>query len=319
MLLLFSIAFHRFPRYTFDDFLVVFFLLSLMVVVKGLERSGVVTLFAAKLSKWGGWATILATAILSAFVTNDIALIVMITITLSMDIDKKDKELLVILETIAANGFSSLTPFGNPQNIFIYIHYKLSPLDIPLAVWSLPVFVLVVSMVLSKGIKAKENDAFSLKKRGFVHLAAFATVLLCVLKILPFYVAGIVLIGYIFFDAKSFKVDYPLLLAFVFFFGLTDLIAKTVNISLEGWRLFISSSIFSQFISNVPAALSFADFTGDWKALLWGVNVGGFGFILASMANLIAFRMYRFSLKRFHFYSFVMFFAGVVVYLIFGR
>ena len=92
---------------------------------------------------------------------------------------------------------------------------------------------------------------------------------------------------------------------------------------MHSHHVFLLSSLLSQVISNVPAALLVADFTDKWKPLLWGVSVGGFGSLLGSMANLIAYRLYQKNregkdrvrfLIRFHVVSYGMFFIGWLIY-----
>jgi len=121
------------------------------------------------------------------------------------------------------------------------------------------------------------------------------------------------------------KVDYFLLGTFFCFFGFTDNLSSYLKVGeLSGAKLFWISSLLSQIMSNVPTALLLSDFTSDWKSLLWGVSVGGFGTLIASMANLIAYRLYvrevkepdrRFLLK-FHLYSFGFFLVGFFLYFV---
>jgi len=120
-----------------------------------------------------------------------------------------------------------------------------------------------------------------------------ALVLLVVVRILPFAAVVPPILYALIFDRKALGVDYPLLATFLFFFGFADNIKALVSPMIEhSGHVFLFSALTSQAMSNVPATLLFGKFTADWKALLWGVNVGGFGSLFGSLANLIAYRVY---------------------------
>jgi Na+/H+ antiporter NhaD/arsenite permease-like protein len=95
------------------------------------------------------------------------------------------------------------------------------------------------------------------------------------------------------FDRKVLIIDYSLLIVFIFFFGLADNIRFVLNAAINSSEhVFLFSALISQLISNVPAALLFSKYTIQWKALLWGVSVGGFGSLFGSLANLIAYKIF---------------------------
>lgn len=314
------IIFHKFPSYDISDFKTVYFLFLLFASTKSLEMKGSFERLAHLLSRKAGGYVLLMTALLSALVTNDVALTVVIPLTLSLNLPKAEEEKMVILEAILANGFSSLTPFGNPQNIFIHVHYSLSPLDIPLSIWPLPLTTLLLALLMCRvrvgDVRLPENG-----RGGLVDILMFSIVALAIADVIPDVFSIAPLVYYTLFERKALKsVDYPLLVAFLAFFGTTDVVSRSIgSFEISGFPLFATSVGLSQFLSNVPTALILADFTSDWKSLLWGVSVGGFGSLVASMANLIAYRLGNFSIKRFTLYNLLFLLLGVALFLaIFG-
>lgn len=322
-----SIAFRRIPRYSLSDFKVLYTLFVFLVTVKGLERSGLFRSLSLRISRgrFIPQKLMIMTAILSMTVTNDVALFIMIPLTAALDIENRD--LMIIAEALVTNASSFLTPFGNPQNMFIYYHYNLSPASFLKAVYAMSLITTLIVFPLSFFVKMKKPVIFKrsepFKGSSITYAVFFVIFTLAVFKILPLWVGLITLIYTTVFDRKSLKIDYFLLATFFSFFGLTDNLISIINITLKSSKeVFLISALSSQVISNVPAALLFADFTKDWKALLLGVNIGGFGTLFGSMANLIAYRIYvksrgpgRFLLK-FHIYSLSMFFFGIFLYFL---
>ncbi len=128
------------------------------------------------------------------------------------------------------------------------------------------------------------------------------------------------------FDKKSLKIDFYLLLTFFFFFGLTDNLIHFTKISISSsTKLFFYSLITSQFLSNVPSTLFFSDFTENWKALLWGVNAGGIGTLINSLANLITYKFYakkypqkeKSFLVKFHILNFLFLGGAILLFFVF--
>jgi len=229
-------------------------------------------------------------------VTNDIALIVIVPLTLFLNINRKD--VLVILEALAANAGSALTPIGNPQNLYIYWFYDLHPINFIITIAPFSLAFLVVLVVLSFLIKTKSNmqsvsGTVIVNKTAYIYALLLIIVILTVLHALPLSVGLTVIAFALFFDRKTLRVDYALLLSFFFFFGLADnmkmLMVSEIN---HSGHIFLFSALVSQIMSNVPATLLFAKFTINWEALLWGTNTGGFGSLFGSLANLIAYKIY---------------------------
>jgi len=331
-LVLTSFYLERIPRYSVQDFEVLYILFVLFVIIEGLEKSGFFSKVSSGLEKGRNIPAklVFATMALAMFVTNDVALLVVVPMTLKLNIKKKDW--IVVLEALAANAGSALTPFGNPQNLFIYWFYHLHPGEFVRAIAPFTAVFFVILILLAGAVKAenRERTQYREKTAGsfYLYLSLLVVFVLAVLRLLPIWV-GVGVVAYAFlWDRKSLKVDYALLATFFCFFGLTDNLKTVFMSTLENSKyVFIFSALVSQFMSNVPSTLLFADFTTNWKALLWGVNVGGFGSLLGSLANIIAYRLYANStgygrgdsrrfLVKFHALSYCAFAIGIALYYV---
>ncbi len=291
-----SIYLGRIPHYDKGDIRVLTIIFLFLVVLKGLENTHFLNRIALALSKgrYVHFKIVFLVAILSMFFTNDISLLIIVPITLAMEIPHKD--LIVIFEAIAANAGSSLLPSGNPQNMFIYWFYNISLKQFvseifPFTLISLGILFFI--MLFMKPAKVHVEQAQDIDKSYIAYLILLAIMLGVVLKLIPIYFSALVAIYVILFDRKALLVDYFLLGIFFMFFGFTDNLQHLIKISsgtIHG--VFLFSAVLSQLISNVPAALLLADFTHKWQQLLWGVSVGGYGNLIGSLANLIAYRIY---------------------------
>ncbi len=287
------------PRFSPKELQVVLILAALFVSVKGLEQSGWIRQISLRFEqgKHVPLKLVLATFFFSMIVTNDVALIVFVPLTLSINMNKKGN--LVILEALAANAGSALTPFGNPQNLYIYWFYNV-PIEsfvsaiAPFCFLFLVLLIFAAFFMKSSAIPSPARVlSTDEKNRAIVYLFLLFILILTVLHILPIIAGCAVFIYAVLFDRKSLKIDFSLLLTFIFFFGITDNLQYMLPASIQhSSHIFLLSSITSQFISNVPATLLIAQYTKNWHALLWGVNAGGFGSLLGSFANLIAYKLY---------------------------
>jgi len=273
-------------------------LLALFMVVKGWEGSSFLDYLAATLERGGQAALrlVIATFLLSMFVTNDAALVVMVPLALALDIRRQD--LLVILLALAANAGSALTPVGNPQNLFIYWYYGIAPGRFMAAIAPFTVVFLVLlslATLLVPAVRpaAVRRDRIKVDRTAYAYGILLVVVLLAVLRVLPAWSALMVVPYGLLFDRRSLRIDFALLLTLALFFGLADNL-KSLFMSEMGRQehVFLFSALASQVMSNVPAALIFSRFTDQWQALLWGVSVGGFGSLFGSVANLIAYKLY---------------------------
>ena len=291
-----SIYLKKIPDYTPSDFRILTIISLFLIVLKGLENSNFLYRLASLLSK-GKYVSVklvLFVAFLSMFITNDIALLVVVPMTIIIDIEHKD--VIVILEALAANACSALLPSGNPQNMFIYWHYNLNLLEFVKEIYPFTLismlFILLFSIFFSS-LYTKQMHLKNIKTNYKVYLLLLALILGILLKIFPIYI-GVFIVAYaLFFDRDSFKIDYLLIGMFFMFFGFTDNMKNIVHISINSANsIFLASAFLSQVISNVPASLMLSDFTNNWRELLWGVSTGGYGNLIGSLANLIAYRIY---------------------------
>jgi len=240
-------------------------------------------------------------------ITNDVALITFVPLTIvvfSLCNEQKSILLTVVLQTVAANVGSSLTPVGNPQNLFIYSFYGMPLKDFFLTMFplvSMGALLLVALLFLipsqSEGFYVQIQEVPPLDaKKLLKYLLLFLLSLGAVFDLVPWFIA--VALVMLFSEKEVLKrVDYSLLLTFVGFFifvgnlGEIEQVKKTLQGLLKG-REFLTSLLASQMISNVPATLLLSQFTENGRQLLLGVNAGGCGTLIASMASVISFKCY---------------------------
>lgn len=326
--------------FSYIDFRVLALLFSLMAVVRGFSSIGVFTRLGTLLLTHVHSLRMLSALFIflcfffSMLITNDVALITFVPFTilvLSMAEQKKFLIPVIVLETIAANLGSMLTPLGNPQNLYLYTISGLSigafvrimlPYSFVSAILLL-IFILFLpkdtvstttaantanstntvtvsntSNVICEAVKARKNPRILFTS----YLILFLLCLLTVLHILPYQIMFLlVLTGFLLLDYRVLKdVDYFLLLTFLCFF---IFIGNMKQISLVHElisKLLVHHEVLmgigaSQIISNVPAAILLSGFTDDYSALLIGVNLGGLGTLIASLASLISFKFYTHS------------------------
>ena len=322
---------------SYIDFRVLALLFCLMAVVRGFSSIGVFTRLGTMLLTHVHSLRMLSALFIflcfffSMLITNDVALITFVPFTilvLSMAEQKKFLIPVIVLETIAANLGSMLTPLSNPQNLYLYTISGLSigafvrimlPYSFVSAILLL-IFILFLpkdtvstttaantanstntvtvsntSNVICEAVKARKNPRILFTS----YLILFLLCLLTVLHILPYQIMFLlVLTGFLLLDYRVLKdVDYFLLLTFLCFF---IFIGNMKQISLVHElisKLLVHHEVLmgigaSQIISNVPAAILLSGFTDDYSALLIGVNLGGLGTLIASLASLISFKFY---------------------------
>ena len=313
---------------SYIDFRVLALLFCLMAVVRGFSSIGVFTRLGTMLLTHVHSLRMLSALFIflcfffSMLITNDVALITFVPFTilvLSMAEQKKFLIPVIVLETIAANLGSMLTPLGNPQNLYLYTISGLSigafvrimlPYSFVSAILLL-IFILflpkdTVSTVTTTNTATTSNitcESVKICKNPRIlfafYLILFLLCLLTVLHILPYQILFfLVLTGFLLLDYRVLKdVDYFLLLTFLCFF---IFIGNMKQISLVHElisKLLVHHEVLmgigaSQIISNVPAAILLSGFTDDYSALLIGVNLGGLGTLIASLASLISFKFY---------------------------
>lgn len=303
------------------DFRTLAILFCLMSVMAGLQKSGVFQCVAQALlvRVRKAWQLVLILVLLCFFssmlVTNDVALITFVPFTLvvlgMVGPEIKNQLLIpvVVLQTIAANLGSMLTPIGNPQNLYLYGKAGLSLgafvlLMLPYAAVALVVIV-VWGLAQSRACHGPVQVFFSEKAKIFgssVHLAVyavlFALALLTVARVVPYGVTLVATIAALLVMDRSIfgRVDYSLLLTFVGFFifigniGRLSAFSQMLQQVVSGHEV-LAGVAASQVISNVPAALLLSGFTENLSALIIGVNLGGLGTLIASMASLISYKL----------------------------
>ena len=253
-------------------------------------------------------ALVYITFIGSMLIANDTALLTFLPLgTYVMRSTGKNKYMAFtfIMQNIAANLGGMLTPFGNPQNLYLYTKFQIPTLEF-MGIMAAP-FALAITLITLCCIIFVKPEPFELQDekvslpvgRSIVYLALFLLAVAIVFRGIPYWIGLIVIpIVLIFMDRKALKmVDYPLLFTFVFFFIFSGNMARIdVVRNLFSWLLNKNTLLFSvlscQVISNVPSAILLSQFTNNYTQLLLGVNIGGVGTLIASLASLITFREY---------------------------
>lgn len=295
---------------------VLLLLFSLMAVVQGFFRCNLFQALAARLLAGEKPLRLICLLLVllpfffSMLVTNDVALIALVPFSfLALRLLGEERLMLRIcaLQTVAANLGSMATPVGNPQNLFLYARYALSAgaffrVALPFSLLSL---LLVGAGALFSAGPQKARVRFETPARiaspwrlcGYVCL--FALSLLSVFRAVHQAVpAAAALLFLLLFDRPLLRrIDYGLLATFVCFFVFSGNLGRieAVRALLSGLlqnNALLTAVLASQFISNVPAAILLSGFTADWPALLAGVNIGGLGTPIASLASLISLRLY---------------------------
>ncbi len=254
-------------------------------------------------------ALVYITFIGSMLIANDMALLTFLPLgfmVLDQTGNRRQMAFTFIMQNIAANLGGMLTPFGNPQNLYLYSKFEIPTGEFMLTM--LPPFVIAVALitlaclVFVKPEKLKLTDDDNIKLpplRTSVYLVLFALSIVIVFRIIPYWIGLIVITLALFLLDRSAlgKVDYALLFTFVSFFifagnmGRIELVRDIFSGLLDKSTLIVSA-LSCQVISNVPSSILLSQFTDNWRELLVGVNIGGAGTLIASLASLITFREY---------------------------
>lgn len=297
------------------DWRVISLLFCLMAVVAGLQDCGVFAVLAQRLLagekrlRFVTLVLVLLPFFTSMLVTNDVALITFVPFSiLVLGLIGRMERLayVVVLQTIAANLGSMATPVGNPQNLYLYATYELTPGQfftavLPLVLASLAGLTAAAVWGRPESIRVAFPQPVRVRRPGRLGLMCllFVLCLLCVCRLLPYpALVAVVLSALVIFGRDLFRrLDYALLLTFVCFFlfagnvGANPAVREVLTAVLAR-NTALASGIASQVISNVPAAVLLSGFTADWRGLLIGVNVGGLGTPIASLASLISLKAY---------------------------
>ena len=290
-------------------------LFSVLAVVCALRNIKFFTVLARKIVQCFGTvrmtllALIYITFIGSMLIANDMALLTFLPLgffVLDSTGMRKYMAVTFIMQNIAANLGGMVTPFGNPQNLFLYSKFNIPTWDF-VKVMAPPFAVAIVLITViclffpNEKMKLCDNEKTALPLwRTVVYLLLFALSIIIVFRVIPYYIGfAVILVSMLFLDRDALKkVDYPLLLTFTCFFvfsgnmGRIDAVRNFFSSFLEIDTL-LFSSLSCQVISNVPSAILLSQFTDNWQSLLVGVNIGGAGTLIASLASLITFREYQ--------------------------
>ncbi|HNX15641.1 MAG TPA: SLC13 family permease [Oscillospiraceae bacterium] len=243
----------------------------------------------------------------SMLITNDTALLTFLPLaytTLKRTGKEKYTAFTFIMQNMAANLGGMITPFGSPQNLFLYSKYaipngKFFSIMLPPFLLSLVLITICCVFIKPDPISIGGEPEKTDRKKAVIYGILFAFSVALVFRAVPYYIGLPVVIAALFFlDRKALAaVDYPLLMTFAAIFVFSGNLSRieTVKVffsSLLGKNTLICAALSSQVISNVPAAILLSNFTTDYAGLLVGVNVGGVGTIIASLASLITLREY---------------------------
>ena len=253
-------------------------------------------------------ALVYITFIGSMIIANDMALITFLPLGYYVITSTGNHRYLAftfIMQNIAANLGGMLTPFGNPQNLYLYSKFEIPNMEFmgimapPFIISVLLITLCCIVFVKPEPLCLSDEKIVLDPKRTILYLALFALSIVIVFRGIPYWIGLIIIPSVLLIvDRKALKmVDYGLLFTFVFFFIFAGNMARIEAVrELFSTLLEKSTLLFSvvscQFISNVPSAILLSQFTNNYSDLLVGVNIGGVGTLIASLASLITFREY---------------------------
>lgn len=314
LILAIGTSFIAIPRLGYIDFKVLFSLFNLMLMVKAFEELKIMDKLAIEIlsryknSRIVSFILISLTFISAMFVTNDVALITFVP--LSLIIGKKAKIDVIdtiVFQTLAANIGSSLTPMGNPQNLFLFSYYKLhageffkvtAPLVIIGGIWLFIINLKTKNIHLNFQLNSVKIED---KRKAIIYGVLFITIVMSIFNFIDYKLVSAVTIILVFIFDKELimKVDYFLLATFIGFFIFIGNISNSEAIHLfmkhvlqSQEKTYFTAISLSQVVSNVPCAILLSGFTKNWREILLGVNIGGMGTLIASLASVIAYKLY---------------------------
>ena len=298
---------------SYIDFHTLALLLALMLTISGAKKAGIFDIITAAMlnlvkTNRGLSVALCALCFFSAmFITNDVALITFVPLAVIVLPRENNDRLIIfsiVLMTIAANLGSMLTPIGNPQNLYLYSYFSINTAEFfktmafP-ALMSLVLLLLANLFINRSAAKKSENSAPAFSNQLYIWAVLFVICVLCVGKFISWPVMLAIVLAVVFkTDRSLFKTaDYSLLLTFIAFFIFVgnmqrlEAVSALLSSMVKGRELAVSI-LTSQVISNVPAAVLLSGFTENYTDLLIGVNLGGLGTPIASMASLISYKQY---------------------------
>lgn len=297
------------------DFKTLALLFCLMAVTSSLKECGVFENLSKKLIKSANTSRklyivlVLLCFLFSMIITNDVALITFVPftlITLKMSSQSKRAIFFISSLTVAANLGSMITPIGNPQNLYLFSKFNMTLSDFLKPIfpyWVLSLILLMIMGIFAGNEKITINDSkteLKDKKKIITYIILFLITLLCVFRFIPYYIVLAAAVIYmLIFDRNNLKrIDHSLIFTFVFLFIFIGNLGNIQSIA-QYFKEIIDTNetevgiLASQIFSNVPACILLSGFTDNSSALLIGVNLGGLGTLIASMASLISFKFIK--------------------------
>lgn len=297
------------------DFKILACIFCVLAVVNGLHHIHFFEIISKKIIqrfhtvKMAALALIYLTFVASMIIANDLALITFLPLgyyLLKNSDNLKWMAFTFIMQTIAANLGGMLTPFGNPQNLYLYGKFQIPDLEF-ISTMFLPflysiILITITCLIFVKSTPMKLTQANPEKlngKKTALMMGLLVISILIVFHGIPYYIGLLAVIGVLgFADRKALlEVDYLLLFTFCAFFVFAGNMARIPEVRdffgyLVQQNTFLYGILTCQFISNVPSALLLSNFVTDYKELLYAVNIGGIGTLISSLASLITFREY---------------------------
>lgn len=310
-------SFWGLPRASYVDWHIIAIIFELMIVIAAFERYGVLSWISMKiLSKTNNERSLsiamcMLALFLAMFATNDVTILTIIPLVLLMKKHSKTPLYLqMTLVTICANLGSCLTPFGNPHNLYIYTHFNLSDAEfmrysVPLFATSLVLIFVSLAFVKKTPITISKDDIPSLvQPKRMIPFVLLAGVVFVNLRVNDWRVdltCAIIaaLTAYVFDPRLVFHINWNLIFTLFFIFIMIGNIAH-MSFLQEGltalvhtpMATYLSGLLLSQVISNVPITVLLSQFTSSPAALFFGVDIGGLGSPVASLANLITISLF---------------------------
>ena len=291
------------------DYSTLICLFCMLAVVAGLKSTNVFELISRKLiglfhtRRAVIYALVFGTFFFDMIVANDMSLITFLPLTyIVLHSTKNDKYLAFtfIMQTIAANMGGMITPYGNPQNLYLYSYYNINTTEFfsILLVPSITVAVLLwicCAFIHNEPLKLRKNSKIIIsKKELYIYSILFILVILSIFRVIPYLITlAIVVLTILIVDRKRFKqIDYALIATFFVFFIFSGNIARIPAIKEFISEIVVKNTLLAgivscQFISNVPTAIFLSKFTTNYRELLISVNIGSLGILISSLASLI--------------------------------
>lgn len=294
---------------TYFDYNTLICLFCMLSVVAGLKSTNIFEVISRRIIKLFHnrrsviYSLVFGTFFFDMIVANDMSLITFLPLTyIVLHSTNNDRYLAFtfIMQTIAANMGGMITPYGNPQNLYLYSYYNIETMEffkilLVQSIWVAILLYICCAFIKPEPLKLKDNHNIELNnKRLCIYAILFFIVILSIFRIIPYILTlSIVVLTIAFTDIKRFKeVDYALLATFLVFFIFSGNIARISAIKDFISNIVIKNTLLAgiiscQFISNVPTAIFLSKFTNNYKDLLISVNIGSLGIIISSLASLI--------------------------------